>query len=645
MSADRPPSGRTRLEQVIRLAQDSLSTFAAAEAGRAVLIFEILRRDGRSQWMQAFVHPDVLPENEEEVTKAIKLLNKNTEPLKIFENPSEQEAAFYQIRKRAGLCKKAGLSKQRDFLDSLRREYEENIRIPLRLAATTLIYRAWHAYNFNSKWYRSPAEGVKAPELEQALLTEVSEEGMTSQLMEMASHLGFLVESNEDEVLLYTEPGIAPIRWDLPQEDVEQLSPEDRRLLWIEYSLIHRLQYDAVSEPLLLAHYPLIADGFWFMGFAYRLARPRGDVDLPQARELDDLFRKSVIDPFASLNLKEALVTLWLEELVKSRSKELKVREEAWPTARLNLLKSAVNELMPFLDWQSRPTGEDLLGSLGFPPPEKRPHWLVDDLVQKVDAQVKWVRAQIDQQRFQLQAAQITLFDRTFRMLKHDLAGIGSKTFVKEDPGIEATIFITRCIAGAVHELAFPTVQLKTEKWKEVRRHLRILMPEVIERYDGDRLPDHLELSMARVRLLYSVFENGQRHEDWSVEGQLVYLEESGKLHINHIKRLTGYDAAGVAQWLDKLNRGDSEAFGKGVPLIATTVESLGGDAHWIFSAGGDVTVPYLAARSEVEKITSPTGAWDLKAPQYLLDTEVDIAVLEEIDVQWKLTIDVPLGN
>lgn len=639
-------TGREQLNEVIQRAQESLDAAQLlGQEEQTPLIFEVMRRGekGEERHMQPYVHPGVVPRSEDDVEEVFELLKSNSRKLRIGETWPRQTNAL-------GEAQSYNFPRKKEYLHSLRKRYE-HWEIPMNFAATGLMYHAWRAYAFDSTKLQGPYSGEEGREhkvqLDKALLMEIEAGESTEDLLKRMGHmLGFTITGDGNPVDLegLGESGRLILPPDLlgKNSNTTAISPqfvENLRLYnWIEYSLIHRLEYGIQSERRLLSHYPLIADNCWYLGFAYCFVNaPDSDRELTQLQESRSHRQKGVFDTFASFNLRNALVRQEVEEFSGNNTSEFLLQDELWSKKETYVCKEIVKKVLVCFDWEQR-SSDNGNSILNMRPDINRLGGIQEgDVVRSVKSVLRYIKRQIKEERKRLRGGRLYFYDKAFKALEHFLPNIRSKS-AHTNAELNAKAFFLEVASYSVRQLVFPNEDPKGYDGKTVLRMLDNLFTNIMSNYDTCCC-NNKTIGASTSRLLYEVIQN-----EWDKEKSISGIEwldaqikiKDGCVLLKHHKKVYLDQAQSMCKGVVKAEKDEENNDSlerEGIPLMVDLVKSLKGTAKWLFYESQPTQ---QLAEVEYDCIK-------LSVPQYMLEENgLDHREPASTKINWELSIEIP---
>jgi hypothetical protein len=357
---------------------------------------------------------------------------------------------------------------------------------------------------------------------------------------------------------------------------------------WIEYSLIHKIGYNGDHRHYILGHYPLIVDGYWYLGFAYGLIPKDSPPDVESKRQNHRLMRQTTFN-FTSQNLKSALIDYAIEEVEESR-----FYVSGWEKERQKISDEVSSKLFACFRTKAAP-----------------PHWLEVEPKKKQQQEAAdgntLVGKRLDSKYNQVRRKRLEFHEENFAMIHHSLSKFDKTALdvidaVSEDTDISriktqlrvvekktnAKQFKMMILAGAIIEETYPSSSPKSVPWEDAREHFSELFEESYYNYSYD-IGGECKLSNTHLWLIYQILENGERHDtvyDCTMYDGKIFIEDES-LSIHHEKKIPHRDAEGIINKLREMYNGDSNIrkgpLDHGIQIIANTVARINGSARWEF--------------------------------------------------------------
>jgi len=624
------------LSEVVRQAQESIKIpdFLESESmgykseGYNSLVFELIRKDQDGKYMRPFIYGNTIPESGEDIKRVFRLLGQNANILSIWDKYPGKEEEFTRKDDK-------GIQEKRSFIETLREEY---IRwnVPISFAASGLIYYAWRAYNIDGdigrKVHNKSRDRSNSIRVDDALFMRVYP-GETSRsfLRRMAERFGFKFLNAENpttvDALFAKRPLILPPGTEEDKESIVSISQEiiDRLHFfnWVEYSLVHQLVYGEHERKLLMIHYPLLIDGYCYVGFAYRIV-PIGDnicTDrMDELREKNRLVRQSVFGPFAGFNLRDAIIDEEVDKIESEDVGNFLVSSRGWSEKIDRLVKQVEKSLFASFG--------------GYSPINKesdKPAWLSDinDNGRDIDLSLRKIRRRIieklNNKRERLRSDRMYFHDQSFFLLNHTIKNFGDpitppkvidgnvSTFDLESISdrISQTnfrIFLCKMLGRAVNEFSGSSYQLVS--CDDFFNNTENKCKEAVAQFDID-YPTNFRISPLRALLIYMIVKNEDEHG--SSKGDGVIRIDGSSIKVDHQSVISPNSARDILIPLKELQEAREESLSEkvvaeeGVQIIVAVVERLSGAAEWIFRKGDFESVDHDGESLSMDASQNPS--------------------------------------
>lgn len=250
-------------EKKVRVGKSKIDTKEAT-----FLLFEILKynKEENKSFFFSHVSKSILPRGDEDSYNLARFNNGLKRVL------ADDETAYRTLFTKwpTVLTQQAwpNAATAREALKELLGNYENSFLISDNLGATALIYRAWMQNKLDLLWGKE-ASDVSAQSIINALYRSGEIEGLSinSIFNEMARLLDLTDDNGSSPII--NESFFDGKLWVTGYDDDEY-----KRFIAFEKAFIHKYADKSLTDDYkhyYLVHYPLVLDGYWFIGFAWFL--------------------------------------------------------------------------------------------------------------------------------------------------------------------------------------------------------------------------------------------------------------------------------------------------------------------------------------------------------------------------------------
>lgn len=316
------------LENYIETVQKSLATLAVTHMNRphikenphesTFLIFEIMERSDKGEKIfKPHVSRLILPSPDDPASLSI--YNKMLERLKKNDSTLYHHSKFRLPE--GGLWQEGEASRANKRLEDLIKEYEANV-ITTNLGMTAVVYQTWKQGKLYEKWYsesRATDYFLLRNAVDQKLFVkkknkERSDKDWLKSLLNSIAHIetGFALEDKFGNQNPQVEnKSVFPGDKDDMPWFIQSRQEGKEFFFWVEQSMIHGFTNETVDneKDFYLVHFPLILDGYWFIGFCYFFkSEEESQVDNADLFKLEEYYKcLDLLNETLGMPLKAAL--------------------------------------------------------------------------------------------------------------------------------------------------------------------------------------------------------------------------------------------------------------------------------------------------------------------------------------------------